>query len=164
MRKLTVLPALIAIGCLVAVAVWWFTQWSLLPATDAAAAQDISQRAMRLTLLLQLMSISLLAPLWANRPSESLAGHLTTSIFPALFPAWPLLTIFWMATGVSAVALTATEASILAAGWVVILLARAIRQLVPRAEINRLMQASLGLVATATVWLFRVEWLQWIEP
>jgi len=163
-RKLTALPAFIAIGCLVAVAAWWFMQWSLLPATNAAAIHDISLQAMRLILLLQMISINLFAPLWANRPYASVTENSTTSIFAALFPAWPLLAILWLATGVSAAALAATEALVLGAGWVVTLLGRTIRQLTPQAEISRLMLASLGLVAAATAWLFRVEWLQWIGP
>lgn len=162
MRKLTILPEMIAIGCLITVASWWFMQVSLLPGTNAVAIHEISLRAMRVILLLQLLSISLFAPLWLGRSSGHSVAHSTTTILAALFPAWPLLAILWLATGIPATALAETEAVVLGAGLVIALLARAIQHLAQNPEINRLLQTSLGLAAAATTWLFRTEWLQWI--
>ena len=162
MRKLTILPAMIAIGCLITVASWWFMQISLLPGTNAAAIHEISLWATRVILLLQMLSISLFAPLWLGMSSEHSVAHSTTTILSALFPAWPMLAILWLATGMPATALVKTEAVVLGAGLVIALLARAIQHLTQNTEVNRLLQTSLGLAAATTTWLFRTECLQWI--
>lgn len=162
MRKLTALPTLIAIGCFITVTSWWFMQLSLSPGTNAVAIHEISLRAMRVILLLQLLSISLFAPLWLGMSSGHAATHSATTILSALFPAWPLLAILWLATGIPVTALAKTEAVVFGAGLLIALLARAIQYLVENTEINRLLQTSLGLAAATTTWLFRTEWLQWI--
>jgi len=161
-RKLTALPALIAIGCVITVAGWWLMQVSLVAGTNATAIHAISLRAMRVIFLLQMLSTSLFAPLWLGRPSGQAATHSFTSVLSALFPAWPLLALLWLATGISATAMAGTETMVLGAALVVALLARGIQHLVLDTEINRLLQTSLGIAAATATWLFRGEWLQWI--
>ncbi len=162
MRRVNPLPALMAIACLIAVASWWFMQLSLLTSTNAAAVGDISLLATRALLLLQLLSISLFAALWLDKNDAFAAARSAATILSAILPAWPLLAMLCLATGLSAVALIKTELLILGVGLLVTLFAHAIRNGSLGAETSRLLRSSLGLVAAAITWTFRDEWLQWI--
>jgi hypothetical protein len=156
------LPVLMAIGCVITVASWWFMQLSLLTDINAAAVGDVSLRAMRALLLLQLVSISLFAALWLSKSEAFAAAQSATILLSAILPAWPLLAMLSLATGLSAVALAKTEMLVLGAGVLVTLFARAIQSVSVSAEAKRLLQSSLGLVAAAITWSFRAHWLQWI--
>ena len=167
MRNLTTIPALLAIACLITVSTWWLLQLSALPRMNAAAINDISLQAARTLLLLQLMSISLFAPLWptaalggAKQPDAS--AHIVMPVLAAILPAWPLLALLWLASGIAATAVVKIEVLVLGVGLAVTLLARAIHRLDLNTEAERLLQTSLGIAAAAASWLFRAEWLQWI--
>lgn len=167
MWKIAATPGLVAIGCMIPVGSWWFAQLTGLVKIHSPTIGDVSVQAIQAMLILQLLSVCLFSPHWAagayeRSPQQPACVHIGTSVIAAILPAWPLLAILALASGVSASQTAMGEASLLAAGFALALFARAFQNQRISAEISRLSLGILGLVTATLAWLFRLEWFDWL--
>ena len=167
MWKIAATPAVIAIGCLIPVSSWWFIQVYGLLGTVSSAISIVSLQALQIMLLVQFLSVSLFSPHWAVESYEQSPQRIAfvragASIVSSVLPAWPLLAMLSLASAVSASEIANAEAMVLVTGLSVALVARAFQGLRLGAEITRLSQSFLGLVAATLVWVFRLDWFHWI--
>ena len=167
MWKLAATPSVIAIGCLLPVSSWWFMQLSSLLGTNSPAIGNISLQALQALLLVQLVVVSLFSPQWAVESNEQSTQRfafvrVAASVISSVLPAWPLLAMLSLATAVSATELATAEAMVLTTGFSVAFIAHVFQGLGLGAEVTRLSQIFLGLVAATVVWVFRLDWFHWI--
>ncbi len=167
MWKLTATPGVIAIGCLIPVSSWWFLQVYGLLGTVSSAISIVSLQASQIMLLVQFLSVSLFSPHWAVESQEQLPQRYTffrvgASVVSSVLPAWPLLAMLSLAGAASAYEIATAEAMVFITGLSVALIAQALHSLRFGAEITRLSQTFLGLVAATLVWEFRLDWFHWI--
>ena len=165
--KIAATPGLIAIGCMIPVSVWWFMQLSGHLEKHSPAIGNVSLQAIQAILILQLLSVSLFSPHWAAAShAQSLRRFAFVptgiAVISSVLPAWPLLAMLSLASGVSAIKFGKAEAVVLASGITIALIARSFQELNLGAEATRLSQSLLGLVAATLVWVFRFDWFHWI--
>ena len=167
MWKIAVTPSLVGVGCLVPVSGWWIIQLSGHLEKVSPATGDVSMLAIQAILLLQLLSISLFSPHWvadSHEKSPLRVSFMQTgiSVISSILPAWPLLAMLSLASGMPVSKFGKAEALVLTTGLTIALIARSFQHLNVSAEVTRLSQSFLGLVAASLVWAFRVDWFQWI--
>lgn len=167
MRHLTFLPALIAVGCLVPVSFWWFTQMFVLAGNVGTATHSQSVQAVQVILLLQFLSISLFAPQFvtdAKREStqQIKLQELSLALAAFVLPAWPFLAMLQLASGRPPGHFAQAEVAVLAVGLAVTVVAHGLRRCNFGSEISRLSQNFLGLGAASLVWVYRQEIFMWV--
>jgi hypothetical protein len=167
MRNVAATPGIIAIGSMIPVSGWWFVQVNVLIDTFSVGIGHVSVQALQALLLLQCLSVCLFVPHWVTTTGEVSSQRrgywqIGLPVLFALLPAWPLLAMLVLASGASAGQVAMAEVLFLASGLVVALVARIVHNLGMDAEITRLLLGTLGLVAAALVWWFRIEWFDWI--
>ena len=165
--KIAATPGLVAIGCMIPVSGWWIIQLSGHLEKHSPAIGNVSLQAILAILLLQFLSVSLFSPYWAAESHEQSPHRFAfvqtgVSVISSVLPAWPLLAMLSLASGVSASIFGKAEAVVLATGITIALIARSFQELNFRPEITRLSQSFLGLVAATLVWVFRFDWFHWI--
>lgn len=166
MRSLAAAPGLVAMGYLIPVSGWWFTQLPGLLEKHSPSVAGISLQALQATLILQLIVVTLFSPLWSASRNEQPAWRnaIVTpglSVALSILPAWPLLAMLCLASVAPFSKLAQVQVAVLAAGLAVALLARGFRNFEFGVEATRLLQAFLGLVAATLAWIFRHAWWQW---
>ena len=160
-------PGLVAIGCLIPVSSWWIIQLSGHLEKLSPATGNVSLQAIQAILILQLLSVSLFSPHWAveshqQSPHRFAFVQTGVAVISSVLPAWPLLAMLSLASGVSASKFGKAEAVVLATGVTIAMVARSFQELNFGAELTRLSQSFLGLVAATLVWVFRFDWFRWI--
>jgi hypothetical protein len=149
-------PAMLTMVYLIPVSIWWFTQMSVL----TSSPEQFSLQVLGALLIMQVLCLCLFVPQWV-RPQERLKQG-ATAIAASLLPCWPLFAMLWLASGVSAFALVASQAGAVSVGLVVASMAMILQRSRVSEEPLRLLQTSLGLLAATLVFLARTDWLQWI--
>lgn len=167
MRNIAMVPGLIAVGCLLAVSSWWIIQLSVLPQLSGVSIGEFSLQAARIMLLVQLLSISLFAPLWvgtrsASTSPRSSAHQFVTPVLTAVYPAWPFLAMLSLVTGKSVAVFSIAEASVLVVGLGLGLAAHLLKKSIRNNERIRLLQTTLGISAAAFAWHYHHAWLTWV--
>ncbi len=167
MWNIAVTPSLVAVGCLIPVSGWWIIQLSGHLEKFSPATGAVSMQAIQAILLLQLLSVSLFSPHWVTEshqksPHRVSFGQTGVSIISSILPAWPFLAMLSLASGIPASKFGKAEALVLATGLTIALIARSFQNLNVSAEVTRLSQSFLGLVAASLIWVFRIDWFEWI--
>lgn len=167
MQRLSAGPGLIGVICVFPVLVWWFPQIMLTQSNGGLDITADSQRAMEVLLLLQLLSIALFAPRWMDELSDEVSTMIGTArmalgVCVMIAPAWPALTVFWLATEVSPAALLLAELLALSAGVVIGLLSRSFRRV--SASIQTLQQVRIlfGVILAGILWFWHEGYLAWL--
>jgi len=160
MRTVSATPAVLTLAYLVPVSVWWFAQMSLLLQASNPVLVPFSINVLQTLSIVQVLCLCLFVPHWVQ--SQLGMTHSATMIATSLLPAWPLFAILGLATGVPATALIATQAVAAGIGLAMAGVAVFMQRLHLGAEVLRLSQSCLGLVAATLAWLLRNEWLQWL--
>ena len=160
MRNVSATPAVLTIAYLVPVSIWWFAQTSLLLQASNPVFVPFSINVLQTLSVVQILCLCLFVPHWV-RPQLGMT-HDATTIATSLLPAWPLVAMLGLATGIPATALIATQAVAASIGLAVAGIAMVVQRLRMSAEVLRLSQACLGLAAATLAWLLRSEWLQWL--
>ena len=153
-------PAFLSIAYLMPISVWWFVQISMVSQMPDPLWAPFGVRVLQTLIVVQLLCLSLFVPHWVKPKFD--ARKNAPSIVGSLLPAWPLLTILCLATGVSAAALVATQVATAGVGLLVAGAATLVYRLRLPHETLRLSQASLGLASAMLAWSLRAEWLNWI--
>ncbi len=159
MRTLSAMPAWVSLLYVIPVSLWWYVQFAMLPAPMSPPLAGISLQVLQTLFMAQALCLCLFIPM-LDRGQGPLPQLALNGIAMSLLPAWPLLAMFGLASGVSVVALAATEAAVATIGAIVLGIAILMRRSKLGAEGLRLALASLSAVAAALTWFWRTELLQ----
>lgn len=151
---------MLTITWLVPLSAWWFGQLFVLSPVTSPAVAHLSLQAVQTVLVAQVLCICLFAPHWIE-PDSSIANNGST-VAASLLPAWPLIAVLWLASGVSVAALAGTQLLAGGIGLALILIATGVRRSAARGEMLRMLQTSLGVTAASIAWLLHETWLQWL--
>lgn len=166
---MTTAPGLVAIGCMIPVSGWWLLQMTTTINGGGTLNSYSSIQAVQTLVLLQVLTVTLFAPIWATTmedrsPAKIVAARIATPVFSAVLPAWPLLAMLWLASGIPVAAFAILEAGVLAAGVALGFIAVAIRRPQMNPEMTRLVPVCLGLTSATIAWVLRSNILGWLAP
>ena len=165
MRALKLTPALVGLMCALPISVWWFTQLTLVAPLPGPALAPLSREVQTVLVSVQLLVLCLFAPLWVLNDARLCNGRsgallAAATIASILLPAWPLIVMLGLASGVSFSALLATQIVIALAGLVIVAIASVARAVFDSTESLRLILTGLGVAAAFAAWSLRASWLQ----
>jgi len=128
-----------------------------------------SLEVLQVVIIVQITSLCLCGPFWSRRNPRPANLRTTTSnnatvVVSALLPAWPLVALLGLASGVSLMSLATIEGFAAAVGVVVINTASFAEKTAVTAEARQLIRSSIGATAAFCVWLLRNSWLSWVSP
>ena len=162
MPRLSAIPGLVAAALVAASAVWWLASVALQSAGGLTDVAELSARATAALILAQWILIAVLA---TQIPSVILVQEspALANLLAATMPLWPLLTVLWLTSKLSAITLVGTQlgAMVLAAGMV--LLARAITRNKPGDELRQLFSVASGIAIASMIWLARAPLISWVS-
>lgn len=167
MPGIAMTPSFVTIGCLLPASVWWLSLLSGHFQIYNPAIGDINLQALQIILTLQLVSVSLFSPFWAT-DTDAGSAHATAltramiSTTSAVLPAWPLLAMLSLASGVSAGKIGKAQVLVFFAGIAMTLFAYGLRQLKLTTETRHVAVSLVGVVAAILFWVFRLDWFRWV--
>ncbi len=167
MRKLSATPAMLAAAVALAVSIWWFAQLPLMPAVPGPELVPASKLALQVLISLQVLFLCLFGPLWVLGDSRSIkltsvALRNIGCVALAIVPAWPLVTMLWLAAGIPFISIAASQGVAALVGLAVLAVAELTRRNVASAEVRRLLATSVGSVAAVCAWQGQTVWAHWV--
>jgi hypothetical protein len=151
-----VTPAVLTLAYLIPASIWWFTQLSLMPTSTG----QLSLQALEALLLTQVLFLCLFVPLWTRPTADIKQG--ATAIAAALLPSWPLLAMLSLASGVTVLAMVASQTVLAVVGLIITSIAMILQRATGAAEPMRLVRVSVGLIAASVALMTRAIWLPWV--
>ena len=169
MQPLSATPILLTLIYSLPISVWWFAQLSMLSPLPGPALAPVSSPVLQTLVVVQILCLCLFVPMWILHDSAQ-AGprspklRYSLIIASSVLPAWPLIVMLGLATGVSFASLATTQVLAVTIGFIVATVATLGRKLVATVELQRLINTSVGAIAAACAWLLRDSYLHWLAP
>ena len=169
MQPLSATPILFTLIYSALISVWWFAQLSMLSPLPGPALAPVSSQVLQALVAVQIFCLCLFVPIWVLHDSKqagprSFSLRYSLIIASSVLPAWPLIAMLGLATGVSFTSLAATQALAILIGLAVASVAALGRSLATTIDLQRLLSTSIGTIAAASAWLLRDSYLQWLTP
>jgi len=160
-------PALLAILLSIPVSIWWFASLSLVTPLPGPSLIPLSHQVLTTTIGLQAACVALFAPLWVTgshnvteQRSDTIGS--VVDIISFLFPAFPLLVMLGLATGVAIISIAMSQLVVLALGTAVAFVARIAGARVADPETQRILITGIGVIGAACFWTAHAIGLQWV--
>lgn len=169
MQPLSATPILFTLIYSSLISVWWFAQLSMLSPLPGPALAPVSSQVLQALVAVQILGLCLFVPMWILHDSKQAGPRSSRLRYPliiasSLLPAWPLIAMLGLATGVSFTSLAITQALAIGIGLAVAIVATLGQNLVATVELQRLINTGIGALAAACAWLLRDSFLHWLTP
>lgn len=166
MPRLNATPGMLGSLVVLAVSAWWLASVALQDGRAFAGVPLLSARAAFWLILVQWLLLGLFAVRWFGGTAGTSAsiGICAATALAVIAPAWPLLVLLWLTSGLSAFALLVSQLLATGFGSAIVMVGGILGRSSVDTTISDALGSAAGLTMAAIIWSSRAGLQEWLQP